>query len=469
MARTKKKQRIITDGGYTDFRRSQRVSDGMGLRTMEPTIVLQMPELFYFDMTAYVASINSAKAIDFYNRARLYDMYESALLDNFLSGIIDKRRIGVSRIPIEFRRDGKPVEEVNREIRSPWFRKFVKDVLMSKFWGFGLFQFYRGEDGYIKFYQVPYKHFDPVKKEILRMQNDTTGIPLSAFENTLYVADSDRGLGMLAELVPMVLYKRGNMADWAQFCQIFGMPIREYTYDAGDEEARRRLLEDARQQGANAVYIHPKESSLNLVESANKSGTVDLYERFKDACNKEMSIRVLGNTLTTDAQRSGTQALGTVHQEEEDMLKADDRDFILDVLNYDMTDIFQSLGVNTEGGEFVYMKDRVLNPTQQVDVIQKAKSMGLPISDDYMYDVLQIDKPEDYEQMKAEIKAKEEADRQLREQMANQLESQASQVRGSQKNPLEQPKKEPTGSSLTNRIRHFFGLAPLNDGAPLPF
>ena len=470
MARPKKKQRLITEGGYTDYRTAQRANEAMGLRNMEPTIVLQMPELFYFDMTAYVASINRAKARDFYSRSRLYDMYESALLDNFLGGIIDKRRIGVSRIPIEFRRDGKPVEEVNREIRSPWFRKFVKDVLMSKFWGFGLFQFYRGDDGYIKYYQVPYKHFDPVKREILRMQTDTTGIPLSAFENTLYVADSDRGLGMLAELVPMVLYKRGNMADWAQFCQIFGMPIREYTYDAGDDEARQRLLQDARQQGANAVYIHPKESSLNLIESANKSGTVDLYERFKDACNKEMSIRVLGNTLTTDAQSNGTQALGTVHQQEEDALKADDRDFVLDVLNYDMTDIFQSLGVNTEGGEFVYMKDRVLNPTQQVDVIQKAKAMGLPVSDDYMYDVLQIDKPEDYDTLKAEIKAQEEADRQLREQMANQLNSQAEQVRGSDTKPLDEKKtdnKTPR-SSLTNRLRSFFGLAP-RDGAPLPF
>lgn len=40
------------------------------------------------------------------------------------------------------------------------------------------------------------------------------------------------------------------------------------------------------------------------------------------------------------------------------MLKADDRDFILDVLNYNMTDIFNALCVNTEGGEFVYVKNR---------------------------------------------------------------------------------------------------------------
>lgn len=471
MARPKKKRRITT-GGVTQIKPSYSGTP----YAREPDIILQMPELFYFDMTAYIQSLNAAKAIDFYNRARLYDMYESALLDLHLGGIIEKRKVGVSRIPIEFRRNGKPDENVNKEIRSPWFRKFVKEVLMSKFWGYSLFQFYRGEDGYINYDKIPYKHYDPVRQVILRYQSDNDGIPIDAFENMLFVGDDPRDLGMLAELLPMVLYKRSNFGNWKQFCEIFGMPIREYTYDAGDEDARSRLLQDARRQGANAVYIHPKESSLNLIESANKSGTVDLYERFKDACNTEMSVRVLGNTLTTDAKSTGTQALGTVHQEEEDLLKADDRDFILDVLNYHMTDIFNALGVNTEGGEFVYIKNRNLNPNQQVDVIQKVKAMGVPVSDDYIYEVLLIDKPDDYEAQKAEIKAQEEANRRLQQEMAGQLQTKT----GGQEPPRKANRRlnmDNEAQAWYNRARNdfknwvhdFFGVAPKKKDGALPF
>ncbi|MBO7682599.1 MAG: DUF935 family protein, partial [Clostridia bacterium] len=79
---------------------------------------------------------------------------------------------------------------------------------------------------------------------------------------------------------------------------------------------RKRLLADARKQGANAVYIHPEGSSMTLHEAAGKSGTVDLYERFLDNCNDEMSIAVLGNTLTTKSDTNGTQALGTVQAKE---------------------------------------------------------------------------------------------------------------------------------------------------------
>lgn len=420
-----------------------------GFRYTEPDIILQMPELFMFDMRTYMNSLEAAKSIDFYSRVRLYDMYESALLDLWLSGIINKRLIGVSRIPVEFRRDGKPDEAVNRQIRSPWFRKFVKDVLMSKFWGFAAFQFFKDDKGWITYENIPYKHYDPVRRQILKMQSDNEGVPIEAWPNTLVVCDDPRGLGMLAELVPMVLYKRGNFGDWAQFCQIFGMPIREYTYDAGDEEARKRLIQDARTQGGNAVYIHPKESSLNIIESSNKSGTVDLYNTFKEACNTEMSVRVLGNTLTTDSKATGTQALGTVHQDEENAIKEDDRDFVLDVLNYEMTEIFSNLGINTEGGEFVYVETIKLDPNKQVDVIQKAKAMGLPISDDYLYRILKIEKPDNYEELKAEITAQEEANRKLQEKMAN---------------ALDKPKtKEEV--ELRNKMMSFFGPAPKKSGA----
>ena len=445
------KNRPITSGGITQIQDARTRLD----------IILQSPEIFHFDIAKYMSSLESASAIDCYSRSRLYDMYGSALLDLHLSGIIDKRLIGVSRIPIEFRRDGKPDDVVNVHLKSPWFRRFVKDVLWSRFWGFSLFQFYRDDRGWIGYDLIDRKHYDPVRREILRYETDSSGIPVENFSNVLYVGDSPRSLGILARLVPMVLYKRGNIGDWAEFCQIFGMPIREYTYDAGDEEARQRLLTDAKSQGANAVYIHPKDSTLNLVESGNKSGTVDVYERFAAMCNTEMSIAVLGNTLTTDAKSTGTQALGKVHQDEEDQLKEDDRDFVLDVLNYDMADIFSSLGVNTEGGEFTYVTTKRVDKTVQINVVEKLSNMGLPISDDYLYETFEIDKPDDYDARKADIQARAEEERQRRE------EQRAAFEHGLNGNRL--PVEDRSGtSSLVDRLRGFFASAP-QDGAPLEF
>ena len=443
------KDRRITAGGFTQITEERRRLD----------IILQSPELFHFDIGSYMNSLQSATAIDMYSRIRLYDMYSSAFMtDPHLIGIHRKRLVGACRTPIEFIRNEKADDKINELLKQPWFRKFRKEVVESEFWGFSLLQFYRDIDGNIDFDSIPRKHYDPVQKIVLRYQSDTDGAPLEMFSNTLVVGNDPRGLGIMSAVMPYVLYKRGNIGDWAQFCQIFGMPIREYTYDAGDEEARRRLVEDARKQGANAVYIHPEGSTLTLHESGNKSGSSDLYNNFSDKCDSQMSIAILGNTLTTDAKATGTQALGTVHKQEEDEIKDEDQALILSVLNSaHMRKILASLGYNVEGGEFCFIEVKDIDKTVQLQVVTQMMDRGLPIDDDYLYDTFDIDKPANYDQMKAE--AQKKADEKAAQQQAVMQEL--------QKQGKSNPKNE-AEVSFWNKVKGFFSEAP-QDGADCPF
>jgi len=166
------------------------------------------------------------------------------------------------------------------------------------------------------------------------------------------------------------------------------------------------------------------------------------------------SIRVLGNTLTTDAKEKGTQALGTVHKEEENDMNDDDRDFILDILNYQMRDIFAVLGFNVEGGEFVYAKKDKVDTALQIDIVQKCANMGLPIDDDYLYETFGITRPENYD----ELKAKKEEER-------ASIRAQLEQAQQTGDEPPVKPAPDPRPVALSNALRRFFGLAPLSHGA----
>lgn len=459
MARKQKgrpaKDRRITAGGFTQITEERRRLD----------IILQSPELFHFDIGSYMNSLQSATAIDMYNRSRLYDMYTSAFMtDPHLIGIHRKRLVGACRTPIEFVRNEKTDESVNELLSQPWFRKFRKEVVESEFWGFTLLQFYLDSDGAVRFDSIDRKHYDPVRGLVLRYQTDNEGAPLEAFSNTLVIGDNPRGLGIMSAIMPYVLYKRGNMGDWAQFCQIFGMPIREYTYDAGDEEARRRLVEDARKQGANAVYIHPEGSALTLHESGNKSGSADLYNGFSDKCDSQMSIAVLGNTLTTDAKATGTQALGTVHQEEEDEIKDEDQNLILSVLNSaPMKRILTALGYNVEGGEFRLIEVKNIDKATQLQVVTQLMDKGLPVDDDYLYDTFDIDKPADYDRMKAEAQRK--ADERAAQQQAVMKKLQERDAEALMNGEVP---RDTDPRTFWNRVRSFFSAAP-QDGADYPF
>ena len=404
-------------------------------------IILSQPEIFHFNMSNYMSAVTSASSIDFSRRTMLYNLYESSKLDLHLTSVLDKRLRAATRFPIEFWRNGEADDVITPQLKSPWFKEMRKELLLSQFWGYTLLQIYLDEEGWIQFDCINRKHYDPVKRVLLKNQSDQEGISIDRFENMLFVG-TDRGLGIFAELLPAVLYKRSNMADWAKFANIFGMPIREYTYDAGDEETRKQLIADARNQGTNAVYIHPKDSELHIVDSPFKASSANIFEGFLEYWDKEISTRILGNTLTTQASDTGTQALGTVHKDEEEEINADDRTFILDILNYEMKDIFSNLGFNVEGGEFVYAEESHPDLQQQLTIVQGLNSMGLPMDDDWLYQTFGIEKPKDYDKIKKE---KEEAKKAMLQSL-------------NEPTPPK-PKEDDEKKGLRNKLMSFFGLA----------
>ena len=226
------------------------------------------------------------------------------------------------------------------------------------------------------------------------------------------------------------------------------MPVRRYTYDAADPDALQAAQEAARAQGGGAAYFCAEGSNLDFVETGNTTGSSELYGSLVDRCNAEMSKAVLGNTLTTEASETGTQALGTVHQSIEQELIGQDALFILNLLNYDMTDLFAALGVNTAGGEFVYVEETDLQQVKtKAELLEKAVNVfNLPLDDDYLYEQLNIEKPGNYEQLKAEMEE-------------NGLSPFSSSGGGGV------PAGGGSSGTPQNRARSFFAHAPQTDGA----
>ena len=362
-----------------------------------------------------------------------------------------------------------PDDTVNVQIRSPWFRSLISDIIDAQFWGFSLCQFYR-EGKWINYNLIPRKHVEPSRRLILRRQTDITGIPWDEYSDLLFIGKPD-SLGLLAKAAPWVLYKRNSVGDWSQFSEIFGMPIQEYTYDSDDEDSRRRAIDDASATGSLAVFVHGKDTSLNLVEAGNKTGSADIYERLVEICNKEISKVILLNTLTTESSSNGTQALGTVHKKSEDKVTQSDRQTILDVLNYDMSDILLSMGVNTAGGEFYYPEQKDIDPTSKINIITQLKTgFDLPIDDDYLYEEFGIEKPVDYDDMKR----RREQDRIRAEEEQRATASLIAQDDDSDPDDLPDDAAPDDGKSaqtpnksFRNLLRRFFGVAPSSGGADL--
>lgn len=386
------------------------ITEGSNVTRPGATVILTQAQRFGIGLNDYMQAVRSAENVDFTQRVKLYDIYSESLMDPHLFSVVQKRKSGVLGRKIEFRRNGVPDDKVNEQISSPWFLKFISDALDAEYWGFTLVQFFINKKGWIDYFLVPRKHIDPVLRIIKTRQEDINGESFDNYADLLMIKGKEP-LGILARTAPYVIYKRGTIGDWAQFSEIFGMPVRKYTYDAADPEALHNAMESAKAQGGGMDFFCPEGSNLEFVETGNTTGSSDLYSTFVDRCNAEISKAALGNTLTTEASETGTQALGTVHQNIEEKLVEQDALAILNLLNYDMTDLFASLGVNTKGGKFVYVKETDLEQVKsRAELLEKAINVfNLPLEDDYIYEQLNVEKPNNYELLKAEKEEKKNA------------------------------------------------------------
>lgn len=433
-------------------KKARRITTGNNITHTGTTITLTQARRFGSDIGQYIVAVYSADNIDYSRRAQLLDMYTDISTDTHVISVVTKRRSGVLSMPIEFRRDSVPVEEINMQIRSPWFINFLQDAIDSRFWGFSLMQFYRNEKGWIDYDLIPRKHVNLINNEILCRQSDLRGEPFESFDNLLLIRDKN-DLGLYCSLCPWVIWKRDSSSDWAQFSELFGMPIRKYTYDAADPDALANAVQAASEQGGAATFFCPTGTNLELVESGNNGTSSALYSDRIDRCNAEISKAVLGNTLSTEAGDKGTQALGTVHAKEEESISNLDRQFILNLLNYEMTDIFASLGLNTKGGNFVYV-----DTSSSASKIQNLKTcvleFGLPVDPDYIYETLGIEKPADF---KSE-------DWQFQRTLVSTVANSYSVSEEDGNNGGEDINGGNTKLQVKNRLRGFFAQAPRHSG-----
>lgn len=140
------------------------------------------------------------------------------------------------------------------------------------------------------------------------------------------------GLGLGSSLFWPVLFKREGITFWLHFLEKFAGPtvVGKTPYGMLTDEQNRLLntLMDIRTSSAVTVPIG---TDVEFLE-AQRGGTIS-YQDFCAYWDAQMSIRVTGETLTTQVgANGGNRALGEVHQNQLDVLADADGDLQTDTL-----------------------------------------------------------------------------------------------------------------------------------------
>ena len=336
-------------------------------------------------------------------RALLYDIYSDVLLDGYLAeGLIGKRRKSITNKTIAFMdKNGKKIEDISALTEKTPFESLLTHIIDARFWGYSLIEldWTKEDDIRNKTTLIPRKHVKPRHKIVVRSEWDSDGYaynepPLS--ETAIAVGDEE-DLGILNMIAPLVLWKRANMGDWAEFIETFGMPTVFAKYN--NEQSRKVLIDALDKMGSRGRAVMPNDASLEYHDTTgNNKG--DVFNDFRSALNEEMSVTVLGNTMTTSEAKSSGYAQSVTHERSQAEIHKDDCKFVLRVLNEQLIPFLVNIGYSEcAGGKWQFADEETMSLTERLEIDLKV-SEKVTIPEDYWYEKYKIPRPTDAEKKK---------------------------------------------------------------------
>lgn len=379
---------------------------------------------------------------------QLYDLYEDMLLDPVLSSAIDKRRDAVTNADLTFlSRDGEEVETVLELMESEGFETLLSQIIMGRLMGRSATELSLEEDG-LRAAVIPPQHIDLEHRAILPdPTSDEGAIPYDGL-GSLVVLGEARHYGVILRAIPYAVYKRGGYGDWAQWVELFGMPQRIGKYSSFDPQTRVQLQEALERMGSAPYLIVPKEADIEVKETKATSGIS--FDQFRQACNEEILIGILGQTLTTIAGERGARSLGEVHREVEAATYKSDMRYVRRTLNRLLLPFLERRGIATEGGSFVVPEDP--EPVTVDELATLSHIIAIPAA--YIRDKYGIPTPSEGDELAGTPQVP------TTPEPPQEEEPEETEETPEKPEPPEEEEKKKDKKSLGSRLSRFFGSAP---------
>lgn len=224
--------------------------------------------------------------------------------------------------------------------------------------------------------------------------------PLNPFKFIVHTAKAKSGLSIRGGLARAAgwayLFKNYVLKDWVTFSEVFGQPLRLGKYHSGATEGdKQTLLTAVSNIGTDAAAIIPDSMMIDFVE-ARQSGSNELYERFCEYIDRQVSKAVLGQTLTTEIPRQGgSRAAAQVHQAVRRDIISADASRLAETLTRDLVKPLVDLNV---GPQRRYPQLELLLPDDQdtkvfADLVAELVDRGLRVGQKTVLDRLGLPEP----------------------------------------------------------------------------
>lgn len=203
--------------------------------------------------------------------------------------------------------------------------------------------------------------------------------------------------GIMRTCIWWWLFKNFSVKDWMAFADVFGVPLRVGKYDVGasvdDRDALKKALVSL---GSDGAALISKSTEIEFIESKISGGSQMIFERLANFCDKANSKAILGQTLTTDVNNSGSRALGEVHNQVRTDLRDADALALAKTLRQQLLRplVIFNFGSDAPVPWFKFAIDPEKDLKEKGETYDRVMGWGVPITMAHIYETFDIPAPE---------------------------------------------------------------------------
>jgi phage gp29-like protein len=207
--------------------------------------------------------------------------------------------------------------------------------------------------------------------------------------------------GLLRSCVRAFVVRHFAWKDWLAFAEVYGMPprvgwLREDA--AWDSDEARELWQAVRGMGMDAAAVVREGNRIEVLDSAPDADG-SLFEKIIERAGRELTLAVLGQTLTSGGEGGGSRALGQVHEHVRWDLVQSDAEALGRTLTEQLLEpvVRLNLGPGYPAPRWRFATDRPEDLGRLATTVKTLSEAGLPIPADWAYRRFGIPRPADDE------------------------------------------------------------------------
>lgn len=253
---------------------------------------------------AWISATQQAESLILPNNTELIRVFKDVEVDLHLFALMQTIRLKViANNFFIYNADGEVNDEATEIFKKKWFRKTVKFIVDSEFYGFSLIQFLDIKDGIFSDAElVPREYVVQQRRGVKKaLANSSDLVPFDApeFMNWVVAVGESDNLGLLHKATPLVIKKKEVISAWSESAEIFGMPLRVGRTNIGDPVKRANMEDMLENVGSAGWAVIHEDDVVEFVETS-KTDFYKIYQEFVQTVNSELSKGILLQTGTTD-------------------------------------------------------------------------------------------------------------------------------------------------------------------------